>query len=62
MGSAPQPAGFRWPWDEAPAVESGESAPVARKPMFAAAVPKALDKPLSVLCEELEGDHLANKG
>ena len=30
-------------------------------PMFAVAVPKALDKPLSVLIEEIEGDHLANQ-
>ena len=58
--AAPQQSGFRWPWDEAPA--AAESAPAAKKPMFAAAVPKALDKPLSVLCEELEGDHLANSG
>ena len=30
------------------------------RPMFAAAVPNALDKPWTMLLEELEGDHLAN--
>ena len=32
------------------------------RPMFAVAVPNALDKPLAVLIEEIEGDHLANRG
>ena len=31
------------------------------RPMFAVAVPRALDKPLSVLLEEIEGDHMANR-
>ena len=31
------------------------------RPMFAAAVPRALDKTLRVLCDELEGDHKANQ-
>lgn len=31
------------------------------RPMFAAAVPRALDKRLTVLMEELEGDHKGNK-
>ena len=30
------------------------------KPMFAVAVPNALEKPLRVLYDELEGDHVAN--
>ena len=33
--------------------------PDAPRPMFATAVPRALDKRLSVLCEEIEGDHAA---
>ena len=28
--------------------------------MFAAAVPKSLDKPMRALCDELEGDHAEN--
>uniref|UniRef100_A0A7S0Q258 Uncharacterized protein n=1 Tax=Coccolithus braarudii TaxID=221442 RepID=A0A7S0Q258_9EUKA len=31
------------------------------RPMFAAAVPRSLDKSLRLLCDELEGDHVANK-
>jgi hypothetical protein len=31
-----------------------------QRPMFAAAVPNALNKPLSVLLDEMEGDHTAN--
>ena len=50
-----QPERFRWPWESDDADDAGWVAP-----MFAAAVPKALDKPLSVLCEELEGDQQAN--
>lgn len=56
-GVAAQPAGFRWPWEQAPKVADPSS---MSPPMFAAAVPKALDKSLSVLCDELEGDYLAN--
>ena len=33
----------------------------SQQPMFAVAVPNALDKPLTVLIEELEGDHMANQ-
>jgi hypothetical protein len=33
-----------------------------QRPMFAAAVPKALPKPLSTLLGELEGDHFENSG
>ena len=36
--------------------QSGEE-----RPMFAVAVPNALDKPLSVLIDEISGDHLANR-
>ena len=32
-----------------------------QRPMFAVAVPRALDKSLRVLLEELEGDHVANQ-
>eukprot|EP00965_Chrysotila_dentata_P198116 6178594-Pleurochrysis_carterae.AAC.2 len=31
------------------------------RPMYAVAVPRALDKSLRVLCDELEGDHNANR-
>ena len=31
------------------------------RPMFAVAVPNALDKSLKILLEEIEGDHLANQ-
>ena len=34
-------------------------APPGARPMFAAAVPKSLDKSLAALCDEIEGDHLA---
>lgn len=34
-------------------------APPGVRPMFAAAVPNALDKTLRALCDEIEGDHLA---
>ena len=33
-----------------------------QRPMFAVAVPNALDKSLSVLIDEIQGDHLANSG
>jgi len=33
-------------------------APPGTRPMFAAAVPKSLDKTLRALCDEIEGDHL----
>ena len=33
----------------------------SRRPMFAVVVPNALDKPLTVLIDELEGDHMANQ-
>ena len=58
-GVAAQPAGFRWPWEKAAADADTDYAALS-PPMFAAAVPKALDKSLSVLCDELEGDYLAN--
>ena len=49
--------GWRWPWDNAvDKTPEGEGS----APMFAAVVPNALDKPLRVLCEELEGDHREN--
>ena len=56
---APEPAGFRWPW-EREADDTEATASTFRSLMFAAVVPKALDKPLRVLCDELEGDHAEN--
>ena len=48
-----------WPW-EREADDTEATASTFRSLMFAAVVPKALEKPLRVLCDELEGDHAEN--
>ena len=53
----PEKSGMRWPWAKE---DSRDAEPRLVAPMFAAAVPKSLDKPMRALCDELEGDHAEN--
>jgi len=55
--SQPEPT-WRWPW-VFPGAGSGADGKLV-EPMFAVAVPRGMDKPLSILCEEIEGDYQEN--